>query len=292
MSRVLIIKTGAAGDVLRTTFVLEHLCKNYEVHWLTDPNTIDLINSDLCKVHTDFLSLQNYDFEIVYSLEEDLNLLRELQEKIKYKKLVGCFNDQGSVNYRGKNTEWFDMSLVSVYGIDIANRLKLMNQKSFQELLALVFDFKFEGQRYNKLKYNPEDAIVSGDIAIAKFSGDKWPNKNWKHYDALIEILRADGKSVNILPQRSSIKKHVADIASHKLVICGDSLPMHIATALNIPSIALFTCTSPYEIYDYSLISKIVSKDIKEFYYKKGIDEKCVTSIRLEQVIEEIKKFS
>jgi heptosyltransferase-2 len=288
MKNILIVKTGAAGDVLRTTFVLKTLSKKYNVYWLTDPAYISLINSNLAHIHIDIDTLTNTYFETIYSLEEEPKLLFDIQTKLNFENLVGCFYSNGIVKYSADNTEWFDMSMVSKYGIERANELKLKNTKTFQELMSPIFKLNFNGQCYNELNYDVNDSIVRGDIAIANQAGNKWPNKNWAYYDELKTELEIRGYTVNFLPNRPTVKEHVSDIASHKLIICGDSLPMHIATALKVPSIALFTCTSPVEIYDYELITKIVSERLNEFYYQREFNEFCIKSISVTEVLTEL----
>jgi ADP-heptose:LPS heptosyltransferase len=60
---------------------------------------------------------------------------------------------------------------------------------------------------------------------------------------------------------------------------------MHIATALKVPSIALFTCTSPDEIYSYDLITKIISTKLTKFYYQREFDINCPTGILITDVL-------
>ena len=291
MKQVLIVKTGAAGDVLRTTFILESLIKNCEVHWLTDQNCVDLIDPTLTTVYTDIAQLPPIVFDYVYCLEEDSQLLKTVQEETVCKKYIGYYLDHGTIYYTSPNREWFDMSLNSRYGIIEANRLKLANRKTFQDLVAPIFELEFNNEKYNKLNYTPEDAIVVGNIAIAKSAGAKWPNKNWAYYDELKTLLQGLGYTVNYLPTRDNIKQHIADIAAHDLIIGGDSLPMHIATALEKPSIALFTCTSPWEIYDYNLITKIVSSKLPEYYYQRELTKDCTVSISVEEVYTVVKNI-
>ena len=288
MKNILIVKTAAAGDVLRTTFVLDTLSKIFNVYWLTDSLCVPLINSRLANVVTDINELKGIEFETIYSLEEDIELLKSIQT-LNYNQLTGCYTVNNTVTYTAANEQWFDISLVSKYGIEEANKLKYENKLTFQELISSVFDIEWKGQRYNALEYDASNAIVSGNIAIAHTAGNKWPNKNWAYYNELKIELEKLGYTVNYLPNRKSIKEHIADIASHDLVICGDSLPMHIATALNVPSISLFTCTSPIEIYDYNLITKIVSPKLEQYYYQREFDKNCSASISVDEVYNSIK---
>jgi ADP-heptose:LPS heptosyltransferase len=288
MKNILIIKTGAAGDVLRTTFVLDTLSKVFNVYWLTDKLCVPLINSSLANVVTDISELKGIEFDTIYSLEEDVTLLSQMQT-LTYTKLIGCYINEGIVTYSAPNEIWFDISLVSKFGVKAADKAKYNNTLTFQEMISGIFDIPFNSEPYNELEYDITDSPYKADIAIAPTAGNKWPNKNWLYYDELIELLKQDGYSINILPQRDSIKQHIADIAAHKLVICGDSLPMHIATALKIPSVALFTCTSPIEIYDYNLITKIVSNQLSKYYYQRELDTNCSTGITVTEVYTAIK---
>ncbi len=55
---------------------------------------------------------------------------------------------------------------------------------------------------------------------------------------------------VNVLPRRPSLHKHFGDVANHRCLVSGDSLPMHFALAAQVPCVTLFNCTSPWEIHE------------------------------------------
>jgi len=52
--------------------------------------------------------------------------------------------------------------------------------------------------------------------------------------------------------------------------------------------VTLFTCTSPWEIYDYGIQKKIVSSLLKQFFYKRGYDERATTAISVNEVFEAV----
>jgi hypothetical protein len=66
---------------------------------------------------------------------------------------------------------------------------------------------------------------------------------------------------------------------------------MHIALALKIPTVTLFTCTSAVEIYGYGRMEKIVSPHLKEAFYKTEYIPQAVESIHMEDVLNAIAKF-
>jgi len=88
---------------------------------------------------------------------------------------------------------------------------------------------------------------------------------------------------VNVLPQRETILEHLGDIANHKLVICNDSLPMHLGLGLGLHVVSFFTCTSPWEIYDYGLLTKLVSPRLHEYFYRRGSSPEAAGAIGLKE---------
>jgi ADP-heptose:LPS heptosyltransferase len=109
--------------------------------------------------------------------------------------------------------------------------------------------------------------------------------KNWAYYEELKSKLEAQGLIVNVLPQRPSLLEHLSDVRNHRCLVGGDSLPMHFALGFGKPCVTLFTCTSPWEIYDYGIQKKIVSPLLKEFFYKRGYDRRATTAIDIETVL-------
>ena len=113
--------------------------------------------------------------------------------------------------------------------------------------------------------------------------------KNWAYYGELQAKLEAEGLRVNVLPRRSALIEHLGDVAQHRVLVGGDSLPMHLALGVGTPCVTIFNCTSPWEIYDYGIQTKLVSPLLGEFFYKRGFDPRATTAIPLEAVIEAVK---
>ena len=283
--KTLILKLGASGDVIRTTTLLHHFKDG--VDWITSD-----INAALLKglqnvnriIKTSEIEGTKFDeYDLIINLEDSIEAAK-IVETINYKNLYGSYlNNLRKLDYTDNSKDWFDLSLISKYGIEKANQLKFDNQKSFQELVFAGLGFEFDSQPYF-LPESPSSLLV-GDVAISKKAGKVWPMKNWAFYDALVDHLRNDGMVVNYLPQRNSMLEHLADIRNHKYLISGDSLPMHFALGSNLSCISLFICTSPSEIYDYGIQKKIVSPQIEKYFYRRDFDENAVKSISLENVV-------
>jgi heptosyltransferase-2 len=286
MRSVLIIKTGAAGDVVRTTPLL-HLFYGWQIDWLVSRQNKELLQSDL--IHGVFTEVEhlpsNKFYDLLINLEDDSDLVIRILNRTKYVRVFGSIIDkQGKLTYTEDSSEWFDMSLISNYGLQHANERKFFNRKSYQQILFNCLGSKFSGERY-VLPQNFPRSELTGDIAIAPKAGERWPMKNWYHFDSLISRLSRDFR-VNVLPQRTTILNHISDISNHKLVISNDSLPMHLALGLRIPTVAFFTCTSPWEIYDYGLLTKLISPKLGEYFYKRTYAVEAVNAIDMETAYE------
>jgi hypothetical protein len=197
--------------------------------------------------------------------------------------IFGAYVDSPKrLRYTENSKCWFDLSLISSYGRKGADRLKLLNRQTYQELIFTGLGLRFAGDPY--LLPNSIETGLSGDVAIAADAGHVWPMKKWAYYGELKTMLEKRGLTVNILPERRSLLEHLADVRNHRCLVSGDSLPMHFALGTRTPSVTLFTCTSPWEIYDYGIQKKIVSPRLEEFFYKRGYDKRATEAISVDEV--------
>jgi ADP-heptose:LPS heptosyltransferase len=288
---ILVTKLGASGDVVRTT-VLLHKLKG-EIFWLTSDSNITLLK-DLAHIipvsWSNRHALHGKQFDLVINLEDSEEVAYELN-KVKYAELYGSYiNSAGGMTYTDNSKDWFDLSLISRFGKKEADRLKLQNRKSFQELLFQGLGYTFQGEPYYLPKH--QDSDLAGDIAIAQNAGTVWPMKNWAFYNDLANVLTQSDYHVNFLPQRSTMLEHLADVRNHKYLISGDSLPMHFALGSGIKCLTIFTCTSPWEIYDYGIQRKVVSPKLDKFFYRRDYVPEASTSIPLKEVHDHFMELS
>jgi heptosyltransferase-2 len=153
MKEILVLKTGALGDVLRTTSILPGLHERYpdgRVTWVTAPAAIDLVRlhprvtqvvsfdpgspSDLEQV-TARLGLVTW--ERVISLDDE-ELCCKLASRLPTKRLSGAYYDETAMAraYTPDVAPWFDMGLLSTHGKLVADRLKLENTRSHPRIYA------------------------------------------------------------------------------------------------------------------------------------------------------------
>jgi hypothetical protein len=281
---VLIIKLGATGDVVRTTPLLRRL--DGPISWITAANNLAMlegINREVrCVSWENRQRVVDTDYDLVINLEDDQQTSSFLKE-LKFKQLFGAhLNGDDQLAYTSDSRDWFDLSLISTYGLEEADRLKLLNRRTYQELIFEGLGLGFSGETYYLPP--PQPTGVQGDVAISSTAGPVWPMKKWAYYDELKNELESGGLKVNILPKRPTLLEHLADVQGHRCLVSGDSLPMHLALGSGVRCVSIFTCTSPWEIYGYGLQEKIVSPMLQKFFYKRGYDRNATTAISLEKV--------
>ena len=281
---VLIVKLGATGDVVRTTPLLNRLIGS--VTWITAAKNgvlLEGLSDNLCHFSWEARERAlDIRYDLAINLEDTLEAATFLN-RIRPTEIFGAYSDSSQcLRYTNNSKCWFDLSLISSHGRQEADRLKLLNRQTYQELIFRGLALNFAGETY--LLPEPIETGLSGDVAIAADAGPIWPMKKWAYYGQLKRQLEDSGLIVNVLPERSSLLEHLADVRNHCCLVGGDSLPMHLALGTGTRCVTLFTCTSPWEIYDYGIQKKIVSPLLEEFFYKRGYDKRATTAIPVDEV--------
>jgi len=149
INRILIIKLGALGDVLRTTCILpglKHKYKTAHISWLTDPSAECLLKYNglidellFCREGETPPSALRSHFDLVINLEDGLWAC-ELSSSVKASKRVGAYSENSNRVYTRDSQIWFDMSLISRHGKTIADQLKRANQRTYPSLLFEILE--------------------------------------------------------------------------------------------------------------------------------------------------------
>lgn len=283
--KTLVLKLNATGDVVRTTPLLRVL--EGPVTWITAQRNVPLIE----KIWTGLTALsweqrhkvEADSFDLVINLEDERDVA-DFAAGVRCNRVFGaCLGGDGGVGYSDDSRGWFDMSLISRFGRARADELKLLNRRSYQDLIFEGLGLGFNGERY--ILPTPPPSELSGDVAIASASGPVWPMKGWAYYTELRNTLSARGLVVNELPVRATILEHLGDISAHRCVVGGDSLPMHLALGLYKPTVALFNCTSPWEIHGYGLLQKVISPRLDKYFYRRTHDPAATMAVGLDDVL-------
>jgi heptosyltransferase II len=277
--KILILKFGAMGDVLRTTPILRELGKKDFIGWVTDKECVPILekNSYVNEIFvfdfdTTLMELEKTKWDEIYCLDEDPRALAIAL--VLNTKTVMCLD-----------THWYKMS--------ISNYDKRVNTNSYQFWLFKGIGLNWKGQEYVfEWDHIPKpDSKIK--IGIETRVGDKWPTKNWNKWPELEKaLIREKYEVIRFKPKE--FDEYVEDIDSCDLVITPDTLTMHLALALKKQVIALFTSTSANEIYDYGRLVKLISPVDCGCCYKKRCDDhkfvctKGITVDMIKNIVDEL----
>ncbi|MCM8761807.1 MAG: glycosyltransferase family 9 protein [Candidatus Omnitrophica bacterium] len=330
IGNILIIKKDAAGDVLRTTALLQPLKRKFPEHkiiWLVAEKNKDVLegNPYIDEIWTDKPEIINaisfFHFDVVINL--DLSLDSLITAGIANTKQFYGFRYQKNRKIQCSNKpaeEWFLMS----HNDD----MKKKNRKTYQQFIAEITELNSYGEIIVPLKELSiakaekfsEKHHLSGKkvIGINTGSGSRWRTKKWpeenitriikmltdKRYTVLLFGGKEEKATMENLKDASNpylintgynntIPNFFALLNLCNVVISVDTLAMHTATGLKKKVIALFGPTSPYEIEGYGRIEKITTPLDCFCCYKRecNITPNCMEMINPETVVSGIEKI-
>src|SRR3989338_3317564 len=196
--KILIIKTGALGDVLRTSFLAQALKDKYkkinpEIFWITSQSASQFfINNpyvDNLIISEERNKLKKINFDVVINLEESQEDAK-FTSSLKSKKIIGVFlNKKEEIDYTKESSSWFDMSMISKFGKEKADILKKKNKKTHLQIMSEIIGIdwrKYEpflrltdAQRKMAQEFSDKHHLSKSDLIIGINTGaaDRWPKE-------------------------------------------------------------------------------------------------------------------
>ena len=167
--KILVVKTGSLGDVLRCTFLAQALKDKYKkqnpkIFWLTskEAKPFFINNPYVDKLFiNDKPSLKiisKLKFDLIVNLEESLELSK-LTSRLKPKKIQGFYFENEKIVSSKSAKEWFNMSAIGPKPKN--DVLKKKNKKTHNELMSQIIEVKPK-------KYNPFLRLTKHQRKISK----------------------------------------------------------------------------------------------------------------------------
>ena len=311
--KILIIKLGAAGDVIRTTPILRKIKEEFpasEITWLSYfPEIMPLlVDNNYALSLESVLILMNEKFDFLFNLDKDriaCLLAKNIRAKVK----------KGFILKGGKCAP-VDADVRKSWLLGISDNLKKKNKKTYQEEIFEICGFKYRGERYlielpKEFKNKKNKKKI---IGLYTGCGNRWLTKRWpeKHWIALAKSLKKKfevrlfaGEKEDELNKKISkvcrvrysgyfsLKRCLEMLNEVDAVVTTDTLGLHLAIALGKKIVALFGPTSWEEIDLYGQGVKIYSSFSCLKCYKKicDVQPNCMDVILPSQVEREIKRL-
>lgn len=320
----MVIKRGALGDVVRTSYHLPALRGRFpegvEITWLTAASAVDLLRFN---PHVDRIltfeqlrlaecerDLRATKFDWVVSLDDEPECARWAGE-FPGAKVSGAFVSEGRVCHTDDTAPWFEMGLISRLGRARADELKRVNEASHAEIFARMLGLRmpepmFFGNRLAEEEMARRMPEHGRRIGLILNAGTRWPSKSLRMEESkrLVELLARDGWEMwfmggvddweynhalaaapvggaRHLPSPEPLLPFAARIKRCDLVLCADTLGMHLAIAQRVPVVVFFAPTSAAEIDVFDRGVKIRSTAPDYCSYKPNVDTSTLTAERL-----------
>ncbi len=184
---ILIVKLGALGDVVRTSYFAKRLKEKHKklrLSWITEKNAVPLLESNpyIDDIWTDFKECQEHQFSIIYSLDDEVDTVK-LVSGLNTHKIVGAYYDfiKEVVTYDDSAASWFDMGLNSKHGKVWADQAKRENKLSHGKIFSKIFQVEYpEPKIWMCSDVNYEMEAIEDDvplIGINPYAGGRWASK-------------------------------------------------------------------------------------------------------------------
>ncbi len=279
--RILLIKLGAAGDVIRTTPLLAPLTRDYPQHlltWITDypellPATVsDPLRFDAAAV----LWARHTEFDLVINLDKDRQACALAAEVVGNRKIGFSLERDGLPRPLGTGPAE-DKFLTGLFDdVNQACRLSYL-----QEIFAICgYEFNGEEYRIDRPQPAPQFSLPTGKATIGLNTGcgGRWVSRRWPdmYWVDLAKSLRKRGNAVVLLggpeehaknqrlavasgatyPGHFDLPTFIGLVDRCDLVVTAVTMAMHIALGLGKKLVLLNNIFNPneFELYGRGVI--------------------------------------
>lgn len=330
--KILIVKLSSLGDVVHALPAFKAIRDNYpesEIYWVVERSGAEILKSlqGLDEIITfDTLKWRKRPFSLT-TLKELLESLK----KIRREKFDIAIDFQGTLKSSfitflssakerlGFAKENLREPVASIFYTKRAKTIPENTQVVVKNMkLIEVIGIKKNLPEFPELKIDadlPQDLKFNRDRLIILNGGGGWETKIWVKgrwrelalrikemgfeplflWGNIAERKRVEEESrgeISLAPYLN-IPQLMKLISLSRLVISGDTFPLHIADAMGIPVVGIYGPSSPWKNGPVSRNSKVVFNELPcSFCYKRKCkDLKCMKSIDVESVLEKVKEI-
>lgn len=313
--KILIIKLGAIGDVIRTTPLLHKLWKEHpqaEIWWLT--YTPDVVPSSVDRV-LDFslesiLILEETYFEVLITLDKDIQA-GALTKKIDAGEKYGFTLKDGKPAAQNELAE--HKFLTGLF--DDVNKA---NKKSYLEEIFEICNYKFNGEEYildnNSLREWKINSKGKKIVGLNTGCGARWVSRLWadENWIELIIMLKKNGYYPLLLGGKQehekneyykektdaeylgyfSLKDFISLVDECDIVVSAVTMGMHIAMGLKKPLVLMNNIFNKNEFELYGRGEIVEPQKECHCYFSaecKNDDYFCMDYLTVDQIYNSIK---
>jgi ADP-heptose:LPS heptosyltransferase len=312
--RVLIVKLGAAGDVVRTTPLLMPLKERHPealFYWVTDfpelvPREVDRI---LTMDARDLLVLQSTPWRSIYNLDK-------APEACALAALLPAQEKYGFTMQNGVPVPINDLSRHK-WLTGLSDPLNQLNTQSYMEEIFSICGFQYRKEPYIvERDSTPPSLRLKEGVPVVGLNtgcGKRWPSRMWPihHWRNLIQDLNHLGLQVLLLggpdedlmnqqlakglgvlyPGHFPLKNFTGVVDACDLVVTGVTLALHIALGLKKKVVLLNNIFNRYEFELFGL-GKILEPEVPCLgCFKSSCATDCMALVSPQQVLDAMEEL-
>ncbi|OFX83135.1 MAG: hypothetical protein A2W99_13125 [Bacteroidetes bacterium GWF2_33_16] len=320
--KILLIKLGAMGDVIRTTPLVvkyRELYPDCHITWVTDTPQIlptDVINEIHKFEFRSIFKVKNKKYDIAINLDKDTEACILLNEVKASEKYGFIWHD----NHIGIATSDAEHKLIT----GIFDNVSKKNTKSYPEEIFEICNLKFNKEPYlikldqllaEKWSVLREKAGSKVIIGMNTGCGTRWqtrlwPDKNWielinilkknNFYPVLLGGPEEDDRNNNLAsktgayyPGHFSLEEFIALTSNCDIVVSLVTMMMHIAIALKKPLVLFNNIFNKHEFELYDNGAIVEPPTGCDCYYGNTCkrENHCMNDLKTETVLNEILKL-
>ncbi len=307
--KILIIKLGAYGDVLRTTPLLHKLKEvepNAEIWWLTlAPDILpSVVDVPLPFTPQSIATLQAVHFDTIYNLDKD-------REACALCSVLPAHTKKGFILRDGKC--WpIDKAAEHKFLTGVFDDVSKANTRSYQEEVFDVCGFQFNGERYVlENDFDSHSWILPKKKKIVGLNtgcGGRWTSRLWpdRYWIVLGKKLRRAGhiplllggeqehrKNLKLAKQGGAkylghfpLKQYIGLVNRCDLVVTAVTLAMHVAIGLGKKIVLLNNIFNKHEFELYGL-GELLEPDFDcTCYYSPTCPNDCMQYLAPDRVFD------
>ncbi len=314
--KILIIKLGAIGDVIRTTPLLTKLWEEEpeaEIWWLT--YSPDVVPAKVDKVLgfnlESITTLRNIHFDLIINLDKDFEACA-LASEIYSDDTWGYILDKGRPAPANKNAE-------HKFVTGLFDDVSKANTKNYMEEIFEICGWEFNGEEYlldvdNSIEWDiPNEGKKI--IGLNTGCGARWVSRLWdnKYWIELIELLQANGwfpillggsqehnNNTKLHEQTGAcylghfpLQKFISLMGQCDGIVSAVTMGMHIAIGLKKPLLLMNNIFNPneFELYGRGEIIQ-PDKECKCYFSPRCKNDEyfCMDHLKPKSVYEAIRR--
>ena len=316
-SKILIIKLGAIGDVIRTSPLLTKIWQehpNSDIWWLT--YSPEVVPSKVDRIHKfnaeNLLTLEATEFDLIINLDKDPHACA-LTKILNAKRKIGFTLEHGKPSP-------IDNQAVPKFITGLFDDVNQENDKNYLQEIFEICGWEFHGEEYilefdnsNIWEIQNENKKI---IGLNTGCGARWVSRLWdnKYWIELIKQLKDNGyyplllggeqeHANNILlsslsgayyPGFFNLQKFISLMNQCDCIVSAVTMGMHIAIGLKKPLILMNNIFNPNEFELYGRGEIVQPEMLCKCFFSpkcKNNDYFCMDTIKPESIFEAIKKY-